>query len=70
MCAERRLAMDLDEMWFHKALLAWVWPQKRNSVGPYLLWNVCPFCGGALPDAVTVIRRMLDDLPFDDVEDE
>lgn len=68
MCASRRLAMDLDEMWFHKGLLVWVWPQRRNSPGPYNLWQVCPFCGGALPDAVTVVTRLLEELR--DEEDE
>jgi hypothetical protein len=76
-CHSRRDAMRAGEM-YYDARIGWIFPAEhrawpkanRETMTPPMGWSWCVFCGGHLPDAVTMITKLLaEDLPSDTDED-
>ena len=75
-CASREEAQNDGSMYYSVTHNGWVFPaddrkppryMRKNLLAPFL-WQVCPFCGGALPDAADIIEKILRPPP-DDQED-
>ena len=67
-CHSRRDAMRAGEM-YYDARLGWIFPAEhrawpkanRERMQPPAGWLSCPMCGGPLPDAVTMIAKLLEE---------
>lgn len=71
MCASRRAASAVGEIFYSVHRRGWIYPAENRAVPkslvtagiPPAIWRHCPFCGGALPDAEIVVRKLLDKAP-------
>jgi hypothetical protein len=71
MCATRRDAITTGEMFYSVHRRGWIFPAENRAVPrdmirngiPPATWPTCPFCGGALPDAETIVRHLLEKPP-------
>ena len=67
MCGERERAQHEGTMFYSSKHGMWVFPADDRRPPKILRdrwyapfgWTFCPFCGGALPDAETIIERLI-----------